>query len=155
MIKGTMTQEFKDELVKDILLPEDENEVTSVVMEEDHERCITYPDEDEVSQDIPEEVAYDAPDEIPSPIEEETKPEEMPKGYWLSDLVLKCHSCGNEEVLHPDIKGGLSITLMPVDENNKLKLACNKCKAVLELYLKEIKDTGLVNADGVPILETA
>ena len=141
-----MTQEFKEELVKDILVPETETDVVSVIIGDDEteqcDECIVYDDIDEVCVDIPQE--------MPAP-----PVEESPKGYWLSDLVLKCHSCGNEEVLHPDIKGGLSITLMPVDNNNKLKLACNKCKAVLELYLKEIKDTGLVNADGVPILETA
>ena len=80
---------------------------------------------------------------------------DAPKKYWAADLMLKCHCCGNEEMLSPDINGGISVSLMPVDGSNSLKLACNRCKAVIELYLRELQDAGVVNQDGVPIIKPA
>ena len=70
--------------------------------------------------------------------------QEAPKKYWASDLMLKCHCCG-----------GVSVSLLPADGSNSLKLACNRCKAVIELYLRELQDTGLMNQDGIPIIKPA
>ena len=81
--------------------------------------------------------------------------QEAPKKYWAADLMLKCHCCGNEEMLSPDIKGGVSVSLLPADGSNSLKLACNRCKAVIELYLRELQDTGLMNQDSIPIIKPA
>ena len=81
--------------------------------------------------------------------------QESPKKYLASDLMLKCHCCGNDEMLSPDIKGGVSVSLLPADGSNSLKLACNRCKAVIELYLRELQDTGLMNQDGIPIIKPA
>ena len=58
-------------------------------------------------------------------------------------------------MLSPDIKGGVSVSLLPADGSNSLKLACNRCKAVIELYLRELQDTGLMNQDGIPIIKPA
>ena len=81
--------------------------------------------------------------------------QDAPKKYWAADLMLKCHCCKNEEMLSPGIKGGVSVSLLPADGSNSLRLACSRCKAVIELYLRELQDTGLMNQDGVPIIKPA
>ena len=52
--------------------------------------------------------------------------QDAPKKYWAADLMLKCHCCKNEEMLSPDIKGGVSVSLLPADGSYIINVGCIK-----------------------------
>ena len=81
------------------------------------------------------------------------------KTYELADLMLTCHSCGNQEVIIPNVKGGVGFKLFAMDEKDKpdhiatkLSLGCSKCKAVMTMSFREVVKTGVVDQDGEEII---
>jgi hypothetical protein len=75
----------------------------------------------------------------------------MDKNFKQGDLILKCHVCGNEELLEPKITDGRALYLFTHDDSY-LKLACGKCKSSLEM--KIVRNDSYEVEDAVIIEET-
>ena len=66
--------------------------------------------------------------------EEETK-REIPTNFKYGDLIIKCHQCGNEEIVEELVTDGRAVYLFNHDESF-LKLHCTKCDITMEMSLK-------------------
>lgn len=62
------------------------------------------------------------------------------KPFPFGDMIIKCHQCGNEEVLEELVSNGRAIYLYNV-EGNGIKLHCPICDITMELTIKASENT--------------
>jgi uncharacterized Zn finger protein len=55
--------------------------------------------------------------------------------FKYGSLIIKCHQCGNEEVMEDLVTDGRAIYLFNHDDSF-LKLHCTKCDITMEMSLK-------------------
>ena len=66
--------------------------------------------------------------------------------FEYGDLYLKCHNCGKEVKLYPNVKGGLRFDLYTTDQH-KLVLKCDDCGNEIELFFKDAEEPPKVEED--------
>jgi hypothetical protein len=55
--------------------------------------------------------------------------------FKYGSLIIKCHQCGNEEIIEDLVTDGRAIYLFNHDDSF-LKLECKKCDIMMEMSLK-------------------
>jgi ribosomal protein S27E len=59
----------------------------------------------------------------------------MVTDFKYGDLVIKCHQCGNEELIEELVTDGRAIYLFN-NNDSFLKLHCTKCDITMEMTLR-------------------
>lgn len=54
--------------------------------------------------------------------------------FKYGDLVVRCHQCGDEQLIETLVTGGRAIYFLNADESN-LILRCDKCKVSMEMIM--------------------
>jgi len=70
--------------------------------------------------------------------------------FKYGDLIIKCHQCGNEEVIEELVTEGRAVYLFNNDDSF-LKLECTKCNITMEMKL--VRTTSPEKPDDEDIIE--
>lgn len=78
----------------------------------------------------------------------------QPTTFSMGDFTLRCFQCNNDEVLQPNIRGGLRFDMYTTDQH-KITLSCKHCGAKMELFYKESAPLveELITEENEPVLE--